>query len=47
VQCDQLTEAEIEQGIQQTAAALKAEHQYFEFSLTAVVFPLTHWYGIR
>jgi hypothetical protein len=28
VQCDQLTDAEIEQFIQHTAAALKAERQY-------------------
>ena len=28
MQCDQLTDVEIEQGIQVTAAALKAERQY-------------------
>ena len=28
MQCDQLADAQIEQGIQETAAALKAERQY-------------------
>jgi hypothetical protein len=39
VQCDQLTDAEIEQGIQQTAAALKAERQYVEFLAHGRGFP--------
>jgi hypothetical protein len=39
VQCDRLTNAEIEQGIQLTAAALKAERQYVAFLAQGRDFP--------